>query len=172
VYKHSEDGELVGYSDASFTNGVNGAHSEYGWLYICQGAIICAKASTLGRVYVSSFGTEYASLSECVKQGVYLRALFTEMAEKTKSQHFEWNPVQGPTQLYQDNKSVVYVTRNDSMKRKTRHVLVRHLHVKEAISNGEFKVDHVTTDNQKADFLTKPLDGIKFTRAIDAVMQR
>ena len=51
----------------------------------------------------------------------------------------------------------IHLTKNPATTPDSRHIDIRHHFVKERAANGEFKIVYVPSEEQHADFLTKPL---------------
>jgi len=70
------------------------------------------------------------------------------------------------TRLYQDNMSAMLLERNGkaSSGKRTRHLNIRHFFVTDQIRNGNVAVVYCPTDDMVADVLTKPLQGSKFKK--------
>lgn len=54
--------------------------------------------------------------------------------------------------------------------RRTRHINIRYLLVKDRIASGEVKIKHCPTKDMMAGFFTKPLQGCLFTKMWDGIM--
>lgn len=65
------------------------------------------------------------------------------------------------TELYLNNESAIKLSHNPRYEyhNRTKHIKVKHLFVRECVINGELLVKQVTSINQLADMLTKPLFG-------------
>ena len=61
-----------------------------------------------------------------------------------------------------DNKSALELCKNLVCHERTKHIDTRYHYIRECVANGIAEVDHVSTDRQLADILTKPLGRIKF----------
>lgn len=61
-----------------------------------------------------------------------------------------------------DNKSTLELSKNPVYHERSKHIDTRYHYIPECISNGEVDVDHVSTDGQLADVLTKPLGRVRF----------
>lgn len=68
----------------------------------------------------------------------------------------------GPTTVFCDNQSAIRLAEDEGSVQRTRHMGVRAAFVREAIQNRDIEVKHIGTDDQAADFLTKPLTTAKF----------
>jgi hypothetical protein len=72
----------------------------------------------------------------------------------------------------QDNQSAMLLERNGhgSSSKRTRHINVRYFFVSDRIKSGEMNVEHCPTGEMVTDFFTKPLQGAKFTKCRDLIM--
>ncbi len=73
---------------------------------------------------------------------------------------------------HQDNQSAMLLEKNGrgSSSKRTRHINVRHFFVSDRIKSGEMNVEHCPTGDMVADFFTKPLQGAKFTKFRNLIM--
>lgn len=93
------------------------------------------------------------SLSEAVKEVVYLRQIIEEI---------EPNLTVTPTKIFEDNKATRDIARKPGTYTKLRHVRIRHFFVQDKQSSGEVTVEDIDSANQAADLLTKLIDGSEF----------
>jgi hypothetical protein len=68
--------------------------------------------------------------------------------------------------VYQDNKSAILLEKNGraSSSRRTRHINIRYFFVSDRVKNGELSIEYCPTDEMIGDFFTKPLQGAKFRK--------
>jgi hypothetical protein len=52
----------------------------------------------------------------------------------------------------------------------SKHINIRHFFIKQLVDEGEIRVMHMPTEDMLADLLTKPLQGMKFRRLRDKLM--
>ena len=78
----------------------------------------------------------------------------------------------GPALIYQDNQSAIKLEINGraSSGKKTRHIEIRYFFIADVVSQGNAKVVYCPTEDMLADFFTKPLQGSKFLRFRDTVL--
>ena len=74
--------------------------------------------------------------------------------------------------VHQDNQSAMLLERNGraSSGRRTRHVNIRYYSVTDKIKNKLLRVIHCPTEEMIGDFLTKPLQGSKFRKFRDLIL--
>jgi len=68
--------------------------------------------------------------------------------------------------IYQDNKSSILLEKNRraSSGGRTRHINIRYFFIADRVKSGEVSIEHCPTEEMRADYLTKPLQGAKFRR--------
>ena len=66
--------------------------------------------------------------------------------------------------LHQDNQAAMLLQKNGvlSRRKRSRHIDIRFFFIKDRIDSGEVEVVYCNTDDMTADYLTKPLQGVKF----------
>jgi hypothetical protein len=64
--------------------------------------------------------------------------------------------------MFIDSKSAEELSRNPVYHERTKHIDTRYHFIRECVSDGVVQLEHVSTDDQLADILTKPLGRIRF----------
>ena len=75
-----------------------------------------------------------------------------------------------PTPLYVDNKSAIDLAYNPEHHARVKHIERRHFFIREAVERGQIRVPFVRTDDNIADFFTKPLSSKRFFHLRDIIM--
>ena len=90
---------------------------------------------------------EIVAASETSQEILWLNSLFKDLVDLEK-------PI-----LYLDNESAIKLSHNPKYEyhKRTKHIKLKHLFVRECVSNGELLVKQVPSVRQLADMLTKPL---------------
>lgn len=103
-------------------------------------------------VALSSCEAEYIAASTAACQGVWLARLLSEISGgKPKA-----------AVLKVDNKSAISLCKNPVFHDRSKHIDTRYHHIRECIEGGKINVEYVSSDEQLADILTKPLGRVKF----------
>ena len=78
----------------------------------------------------------------------------------------------GASKVYQDNQSTMLLANNGraSSGKRTRHINIRLFLIKDRVKSGDIEIDYCPTDLMIADYLTKPLQGMKFRWFRDQVL--
>ena len=90
--------------------------------------------------------------SEASKEAIYLKRFSEELSLSDGS----------AIELYGDNKGARDLAYNPEHHSRTKHIDRRHFYVREMVENGELVVPYVATDDNLADFFTKPLNAKRF----------
>ena len=99
-------------------------------------------------VTLSSTEAEYVALAARIKETTILRYIWSFI--------FPDRDV-GCTLVKEDNMGAIHLAKNLATTPNSKHIDIRHHFIRERVANGEFKVVYVSSEEQHADFLTKPL---------------
>jgi hypothetical protein len=103
-------------------------------------------------IALSSTEAEFIALAEIIKRGEYLRNILNEIGFK-----------QEKTRISIDNRGAELVAQAAQTKR-SKHYDVRFHYVKEKVTSGEYRLEHVSTQENVADIFTKTLSFQVFER--------
>ncbi|MGA0059339.1 MAG: reverse transcriptase domain-containing protein [Planctomycetota bacterium] len=142
------DAQLTGYSDASWET----SHSTSGWTVLWQSAALAWGSTKQKAIALSSCEAELMALSEATKDVVYFRKLVSGLGAAEGR----------PTALSTDSQSARDVSYNPEHHSRMKHVQRRHFYVRDMVEALEIEVPFVRTDDNLADFFTKPLPAAKF----------
>ena len=141
--------DLVGYCDASF--GANclskDQRSNYGWIFLLGGSAISWTSKKFDSTSLSTTTAEYMAIKEATQQAMHLRELLQDFESEQTA----------PTVLYGDNEASIKIANGEAFCKKLRHVNAAVQWVREELRNGVITLKPVKTDQQAADYLTKPL---------------
>ena len=149
TFDASDTGDLHGYADASWE--VNKSVS--GYLVRHGSALLSYGSTTQKTVALSSCESEIVALSLGATELVYQRKWWVGVNQLTKL---------SPSDLYSDSKSARDVAYNPEHFNRMKHVARRHFYVRDMVEELEINVPYVKSDDNLADFLTKPLAPKRF----------
>lgn len=66
------------------------------------------------------------------------------------------------TQLKADNQSAIALSKNNVQHARTKHIDIRHHFIRECVETGTITLEYVPTEDNVADFFTKPLARERF----------
>ena len=96
---------------------------------------------------------EYVALSEVVKEVLFLRQVQEFMEPLIKV---------GVVNVFEDNEGAIKLATNKHASCRTKHIDVKHHLVRDASDARKVRVAYVSSEDQHADLLTKPLNIQKF----------
>ena len=68
-----------------------------------------------------------------------------------------------PPLLKMDNQSAIALSRNPVLHDRSKHIDTKYHFIRECVENGKVCVDHMSTEEQLADVLTKSLGRVRFS---------
>lgn len=69
-----------------------------------------------------------------------------------------------PVVICVDNKSTIDLAKNPMFHGRSKHIDIRYHFIRECIEQGEIVIEHVSSENQWTDVLTKAMSTVKFER--------
>jgi hypothetical protein len=73
---------------------------------------------------------------------------------------------------FDDNMGAIEIALVPKMRPRTKHINVKYHHFRQYVDNGDILIQHVTSKDQVADFLTKMSESTLFHKHCEAVMGR
>jgi hypothetical protein len=117
----------------------------YGYIVQLENSTVHWKSKRAHRVMTSTTEAEYHGLMKAVQKGLFYRSLFTELRIPLK------------VTIKGDNQSSIKLTKNPEFHDRTAHIPLEEHFVRDEVERETVKIDWVSTDQQLADGLTKPL---------------
>jgi hypothetical protein len=143
---------LLGYSDSDHAGDLEKRKGTSGVVFFLNGNVVTWSSQKQRVVSPSSCEAEYIAAALAACQGVWLSKLIADLTgEKLKR-----------FRLLMDSKSAIELSKNPVYHERSKHIDTRYHYIRECVTNGIAEVDHISTDWQLADILTKPLGRIKF----------
>jgi hypothetical protein len=142
----SKQSRLSGFADASW----EARNSTSGWVVDWNGCALTWGSKKQKCIALSTCEAEIIALSEATKDVVYLRKFLAGIGAAQD----------GPSTLATDSKSARDVAYNPEHHDRMKHVLRRHFFVRDMVEEFEIVVPYVPTDDNLADFFTKPFKSV------------
>ena len=101
---------------------------------------------------LSTAKAEYIAVSMACSEDVWLRNLFSEL----------FGHVLDTTVILCDNQSGIRLSENPVFHDRFKHIDIRYHFIWDMVQRGAVRLDHIGTDEQVANILTKPLGKVKF----------
>ncbi|KAG8499008.1 hypothetical protein CXB51_005388 [Gossypium anomalum] len=144
---------LEGFSDASWGSDTDDCRSISGFCIFLGGNPVSWSSRKQQVVSRSTAEAEYRSLAHVTAEMVWIQSLLSELsAPKTKAL------------VWCDSVAAVAVAGNPVMHSKFKHIELDLFFVREKVANGVLQVGHISSQDQIADVLTKPLSEGMFTK--------
>ena len=126
--------------------------STSGVLFSLGGSPITWQSQKQKTVALSSCEAEYIAATSAACQAMWLRRLLEDMIGKQSD----------TTTIYIDNKSAIQLCKNPVFHDRSKHIEVRYHFIRECVESKKICVEHIRTEEQLADILTKPLGRTRF----------
>lgn len=139
--------ELIAHSDANWGEDRADRKSNSGYVVTLNGGAIswCCRKQNL--VTLSSAEAEYVAICETVKEVMWLSGLV----------EFFDVFVPKPVTVMTDSQSCVAMVKDSKYSSRTKHMDIKYQYTKDMVRNGEIKLQYVSTVENIADMMTKPL---------------
>lgn len=144
--------QLTGYSDSDMAGDVDDRKSTTGVLYVFGRNLVSWQSQKQKVVALSSCEAEYIAATTASCQGIWLSRLLGELMEKEVKKFV----------LKVDNKSAISLSKNPVYHDRSKHIDTRYHFIRDCVEEGRIAIEHINTDEQLTDILTKPLGRIKF----------
>lgn len=138
---------LVAYSDADFANDTSDRKSVSGVLTLLHGGPVIFSSRKQSCIAQSSTEAEYVAANEAVRGIIWLDQLLAELKIDIRK------PV-----LRIDNRPAIKQIESDQTLARAKHVEIKFHLIRDHHRKDLFKLEHVATEHQSADMLTKSLD--------------
>ena len=138
---------LQGFTDADFGGDKATRRSTTGTTFLLHGAAITWQSKLQPTVSLSTTEAEYQAAGAGAREALWLRKLLPELGISCC----------GPTVIKGDNEAALSLTRNQMTTPRGKHIDIVHHFARERVEWGEIEFVHVSSVNNVADILTKPL---------------
>ena len=143
---------LQAYTDADWGGNTDDRTSTSAYLIYLGGNPISWLSRKQRTVARSSTEAEYRAVATTTAEIMWITNLLSEL-------HI---PLTKPPLLLCDNVGATYLCSNPVLHSKMKHISLDYHFVREQVRDGKLQVSHVSTKDQLADLLTKPLPRAKF----------
>jgi hypothetical protein len=103
-------------------------------------------------IALSTAEAEYIATCEACTEAVWLRKLISGLFDQ----------VPYSTIIYCDNQSCIRLSEHPVFHEQSKHIEIKYYFIRDEVQEGEVKLQYISTDEQTADILTKPLSRLKF----------
>ncbi|KAL0373269.1 UNVERIFIED_CONTAM: Retrovirus-related Pol polyprotein from transposon TNT 1-94 [Sesamum radiatum] len=154
-------GELIleGYSDASFQSDDDDAKSQSGFVFKLNGGEVAWKSSKQDTTADSTTEAEYIAASEAAKEAVWMKNYIQELDVVPS--------IAEPVVIFCDNNGAIAQAKEPRSHHRSKHILRRYHLLREMVSRGDCRMDRVSSAENTADPLTKPMSQVAHTQHLD-----
>lgn len=138
---------MVGWSDADWAANPDTKCRVASYVFMVAGAAVSWSVKLLPTVCLSSIESEYSSLTRAGKEAIAARSALSDLNQKQDK----------PTIVFCDNMSPIALTLTAKFHSRTGHIDVAHHFIRHLVLSKQVSVQHVGTNSNLADLLTKGL---------------
>jgi len=152
---------LHGYTDSSFADCPDSGRSTLAYIFLYDNAVLSWYSKLNGYVTTSTNHSEYTALALGAKEAEWLVSLFAQLDEENKHT---------PVPLLVDNSGVVSMVYNPVDHASNKHVKIGCHYTRELASSKIIIPQRVTSEENLADVLTKPLGVTPFRKLTSRII--
>ena len=153
--------KVIGYVDSDFPSDLDKRRSTTGFVFTMCGGVVSWKASLQLVVALSTTEAEYIALTKAVKEAKWIKGIISELG-------FIYDTIP----ICCDSLNAIQLSRNSKYRESTKHVDVRLHFIREEIERGVVDVVKISTEDNPADALTKPILTVKFRNSLSLIRVR
>lgn len=146
--------ELLAYSDANWGEDREDRKSNSGYAISLNGGLIswcCRKQNVIAQ---SSCEAEYVALNESVREICWLKGLISDFGIK----------IEKPVTVKTDSQSCIALIRDSKFSNRTKHIDIKYHYVKDMARQDVIELEYVSSEDNVADMMTKPLNSTKISK--------
>ncbi|GJZ85547.1 zinc finger, CCHC-type containing protein [Tanacetum coccineum] len=137
------------YTDASWINNTEDNSSTSGWVFLLGSRAISWASKKQTFITGSTMESEFVALAVASKEAEWLKNLLLEIPL--------WSKPIAPISIHYDSVATLAKAYSQMYNEKSRHLGVRHIMIRELITNGVISIEFVRSQQNLADHLTKVL---------------
>jgi ribonuclease HI len=142
---------LAGYVDSDYAGDLDKRRSLTGYVFTVGGCAVSWKATLQDAVAQSTTEAEYMAIAEAGKEAVWLKGLYAELCGDNSC-----------IKLFSDSQSAIYLTKDQMFHERTKHIDIKYHAIRDVVAKGKVKVCKISTHDNPADMMTKPVPVSKF----------
>ena len=156
LLKSDPDLTLTIYCDADWGACPLSRRSLSAFVVMLGGSPISWKTKKQKTVSHSSAEAEYRSMAAALRETRWVRRLLKDLGAEQKL----------PTRFFCDSKAAIHIAANPVFHERTKHIESDCHSVRDAVKDGTIVTQHIRTDSQIADLLTKALGRVPFQHLV------
>ncbi|KAL0406275.1 UNVERIFIED_CONTAM: Retrovirus-related Pol polyprotein from transposon RE2 [Sesamum latifolium] len=154
-------GELIleGYIDANFQSDDDDAKSQLGFVFKLNGGVVAWKSSKQDTTVDYTMEAEYITTSEAAKEAVWMKNYIQELGVVPS--------IAEPVVIFCHNNGAIAQAKEPRSHHHSKNILRRYHLLREMVSRGDYRMDRVSSAENTADPLTKPMSQVAHTQHLD-----
>ena len=154
TYYRDSNKYISGYCDADYAGDLVSGKSTSRYIFLLANGPISWKSKLQTIIAQSTTEAEYVAINAATKEAIFIISLLKELGYYKQSKF----------PLYTDNNGALLLAKNPVFHERTKHIAVKYHYIRELINKGIIDLIYISTQEQKADGLTKALERTKFNR--------
>nr|GEY92222.1 hypothetical protein [Tanacetum cinerariifolium] len=150
-YPKASSFDLVAYSDSDYGGASQDRKSTTGGSQFLGRRLISWQCKKQTIIATSTTEAEYVAAASCCGQVLWIQNQLLDYGYNFMN-----------TKIYIDNNSAICIVKNPVYHSKTKHIEIRHHFIRDCFEKKLISVDHIHTDENVTDLLTKPFDVGRF----------
>ena len=142
---------LARYSVVDSAGGIDDRKSTLGGYFYLRNNLVSWMSKKQNSISLSMAEAEYIAAASCCAQLLWMKKLL-----------HDYGITQDTMCVFYDNTSAINLSKNPVQHSKSKHIKIRYHFIRDLVEEKTMYLEFITTNNQKADIFTKPLDGPKF----------
>ena len=134
------------------------ARSRHGYVIMYKGCPILHKSQMQTEIALSRTEIEYTGLSYALIEAIPIMKLLREFKQRSFTSEEPITKIH--CKVYKDKSGALEMAKEYKYKPRTKFLNIKLHHFRDYVERGEIKIHKVSTHDQRADYLTKPLDGV------------
>ena len=130
--------------------------SRYGYIIMYAGMPLCWVSKLQTEIALSSTESEYIGISEATRQVIPIMELLQEL----KGAGFNIGSTTPiiRCKVFENNSGAMKMATVHKWRPRTKHIATKYHHFRDYVKRGQIVIEAISTENQPADILTKPVN--------------
>ncbi len=152
LFPRKDTRQIVGYAYANWVRDLNRRKSTTVIHFKLGCSSIMWNSQLQPIIALSTMEVEYKVLADGAREAIWLRKIAIELGLHKFA----------PTTIWRDNQSAIKLVKNPIFHARMKHIKLPHHYICERIEAREIDVTYISTNEQEANIMTKPLGKEKF----------
>jgi hypothetical protein len=142
---------LVGNVDSDYVADLDKRRSLTGYVFTAGDCDVSWRETLQPVVAQSTTEAEYMAIAKACRESAWLKGLYADLCGDDSC-----------VDLFCDSQSDIYLTKDQMFHERSKHIDVKYHYVRDVVAQGKLKVCKISTPDNPADMMTKPVPVSKF----------